>query len=60
MESEIKELMDVWDKVAYNEVLPAFREGNYESAEDGVADLINIDVDILRKINKAEEAMGEQ
>ena len=60
METKIKELMDEWDKVAYGEVLPAVREGEFELAEDAGTTLINIDVDILRAINKAEMAMGEK
>lgn len=56
---KIKDLIKEWDNVAYHDVLGSLEKGDAEKAEYAVADLVEIDAQIMRAVCKAEEAMGE-
>ena len=58
MDGSISELIRYWDIVAKNKVLTPVVNKNFELAEDGVAELIEIDVEILRKVNQLEKEVG--
>lgn len=59
-EKSPRQWIEEWDNVAYDMVLPALENEDYERAEKGATYLVEIDAKLMRAIEKAELAMGEK